>query len=61
MAVVGEEKSRHWVDCEASVEGRFVGWREEQSGRMGARDGGSAGQGQLRAHVVDPSTDKLDL
>ena len=59
--VVVEGRSRHSVDCEASAEDRSVGWKEEQSGRRGARDGDSAGRGRLRAHVVDPSTDKLDL
>jgi hypothetical protein len=59
---VGEEgRSRHSVDCEASVGDRPVGSREEQSGRTGARDGDSAGRGRLRAHVVDPWTDSFDL
>lgn len=60
-AVVEEGRSRHSVDCEASAEGRSAGWKGEQSGRRGARDGDSAGRGRLRAHVVDPSTDSFDL
>jgi hypothetical protein len=61
-AAVGEEgRSRHSADCEASVGDRPVGSREGQSDRMGARAGDSAGQGRLRAHVVDPSTDSFDL
>jgi hypothetical protein len=61
VVVVVEGMSRHSVDCEASAEGRSVGWKGEQSGRRGARDGDSAGRGRLRAHVVDPSTDRFDL
>lgn len=62
-AAVGEDegKSRHWVDCEASVGDRPVGWMEGRSGRTGARDDGSVGRGLLKARVVDPSTDKIDL
>lgn len=60
MVVREEGRCRHSEDYVVLVEGRPVGWKEEQSGRLGARDGGSAGRGRLGAHVVDPSTDNFD-
>lgn len=59
--VVGEvERRRHSADYEASVDGRPVGWKEEQSDRTGVMDDDSAGQGRLGVDVVDPSTDGFD-
>ena len=41
------ERRRHLADYEAWVDGRPVGWKEEQSGRMGVMDDDSAGRGRL--------------